>query len=306
MIKLTNEEIKKEYLSLLKEFINFCTKNNLRYSLDGGTLIGALRHKGFIPWDDDIDVMMPREDYEKFSKLFKSDKCYILDVNHNRFMFPPMGKLVSIRTKIIPSENDSHYKCCKNIGLNIDIFPLDFIPENEWFYYEKQHIDYKAISKLHFMHHKPYLWKPIKNKVDKIIVLFMLPFSLIRSFTYKHLIGFEKYYLKTRKVQKPIYHISCYPAGSKVNDKNEVVLSTRIGNYYGINQCFERACDISDFDKLITVKFEGLDCKTIPSYENHLNTYYNIKWKELPPKEYQIPLHVKACFWRKGFEPKIK
>ena len=66
---LSIEEVKKVELNLLLDFDKYCKQNNLRYYLCYGTLIGAVRHKGFIPWDDDIDVIMPREDYEKLMAL---------------------------------------------------------------------------------------------------------------------------------------------------------------------------------------------------------------------------------------------
>ena len=63
--KLTSDEIKKIELNILLAFHVFCKEHELQYSLCGGSLLGAIRHKGFIPWDDDMDVWMPREDYDK-------------------------------------------------------------------------------------------------------------------------------------------------------------------------------------------------------------------------------------------------
>ena len=70
--KLNSDEVKKIELQLLLKFDELCKKHDLQYSLCGGTLLGAIRHKGFIPWDDDIDVMMPRDDFEKLLKLEKT------------------------------------------------------------------------------------------------------------------------------------------------------------------------------------------------------------------------------------------
>lgn len=66
MRKITSEELRVIQMDILSAVDAFCTENNIKYSISSGTLLGAVRHKGFIPWDDDIDVLMPRTDYNKF------------------------------------------------------------------------------------------------------------------------------------------------------------------------------------------------------------------------------------------------
>ena len=116
-------------LGILKKFIKICEKNNLRYYLCGGTLLGAIRHKGFIPWDDDIDIAMPREDYNSFCEVYKNkyhetdDKFFIdLSSNHN----VPYGLITDKSIKITFNVTSSAaYKYAW-----LDIFPIDGFPKS--------------------------------------------------------------------------------------------------------------------------------------------------------------------------------
>ena len=133
LIKLNKNEIKKIELEILKHFTNICDSYGLRYFLAGGTLLGAVRHKGFIPWDDDIDVFMPRPDYEIFIHLFeKINTSRYLKLSHpwdnqnETYLHIPYLKIIDTRTiKYEKGCNKSHG------GLDIDVFPIDGLPKNE-------------------------------------------------------------------------------------------------------------------------------------------------------------------------------
>ncbi len=131
MRSITKDEAKIVMLNILRDFHRYCEKENLRYSLDGGTLLGAMRHKGYIPWDDDIDVLMPRADYERLFEHFDSsehpDYLRLRDYRTDSGYLYPFVKLADARTKLgTPGKEQM------NIGLHIDIFPLDGMPGSEW------------------------------------------------------------------------------------------------------------------------------------------------------------------------------
>ena len=117
-------------LKLLKEIDRICRKYRIQYMLDSGTLLGAVRHKGFIPWDDDIDICMLRDDYEKLIKLVKDSRtlegrpdlqfCLPLDDN---YVYPFM-KIVNRNT--IVYEKDLQHRFL--LGVWLDIFPMDVWP----------------------------------------------------------------------------------------------------------------------------------------------------------------------------------
>lgn len=119
--RLTLEECKKISLDILIDITNFCEENNITYFLSVGTLLGAIRHKGFIPWDDDIDIMMPRPDYNRLLNEYNGKY---------KLLKPSVGMLYYAKAydpKTIKIEADTDYKKYNPIGVDIDIFPLDGI-----------------------------------------------------------------------------------------------------------------------------------------------------------------------------------
>lgn len=124
-------ELQKVQFELLKEFIRVCEKHNLRYYLNSGTCLGAVRHKGFIPWDDDVDVCLPRDDYDKFLELqyeFEGTPYFIQSWKTDKNYIYNFAKLRNSNTTFI----ENFYKYHRfNHGVWIDIFPLDGFSKKE-------------------------------------------------------------------------------------------------------------------------------------------------------------------------------
>ena len=124
MKKLTTTEVKEIELKMLNSFHQFCEENNLTYYLAYGTLLGAVRHKGFIPWDDDIDIYMIRKDYEyvinNFNKKIKDETIGVISIKQNDKFYVPFAKIINNKTFVSEKVTE---KC--PIGVWIDIFPLD-------------------------------------------------------------------------------------------------------------------------------------------------------------------------------------
>ena len=125
MKALTIDDVKAIGLDTLCYFVSLCKENDLKYYLAYGTLLGAIRHCGYIPWDDDIDVWVPRSDYDKLVSI-----CKELDTSKYKLLCPeltpgflsPFAKLSRTDTVLLPSRFTTGYL----YGCSIDVFPLDF------------------------------------------------------------------------------------------------------------------------------------------------------------------------------------
>lgn len=126
-------------LNMLKYLDNFCRENQITYFLSGGTMLGAIRHNGFIPWDDDVDINMLREEYDKFSELvskgiFENERYKALLPGEKNYAYPFI-KIVDKETLLLESDFKKKYK----LGIYIDIFPMEYMKE-----------DYKERAQLHY------------------------------------------------------------------------------------------------------------------------------------------------------------
>lgn len=123
------KRLKEIQVELLNSVADFCEENDIEYFLGYGTLIGAVRHKGFIPWDDDIDLIMKRDDYELFIKTFNEEgKSHKVYTHKNTEWYPfPYAKISDEKT-VLKEENDN---LTGEIGVNIDLFPVDYMPKDK-------------------------------------------------------------------------------------------------------------------------------------------------------------------------------
>lgn len=129
MRPLTLQELHAIDLDILKEIDAFCRPRGIRYSLSFGSLLGAVRHKGFIPWDDDIDLVMPREDYDRFRKEFTSSKFRFIDRESDPACWLSFGRVVETERTHIASMQSWHSPEI-NTGAWVDIFPMDAVPDD--------------------------------------------------------------------------------------------------------------------------------------------------------------------------------
>lgn len=257
MRKLELHEIQRILLNVMIDFDLFCKEHQLTYYMIGGTALGAYRHSGFIPWDDDIDVGMPRDDYEKLLKLNKRiGNTYELTNYRNA----KNCDFVLTRIYIPGTEIDNPYlrKAKIDKRLYFDIFPLDYIPESS----EERRKHKKRIAflktALSFVDYKDYQRGKIKSAVRKVLSVCLLP------------------------ARNLILH--CLNSCMAQYD-NEGYLCSLASQYSYEKQAF--AADV--YGRPCEYLFEGHLFKGPQKMEAYLAQLYGADFMELPPAEKRHP-----------------
>lgn len=255
---ISNIELRSIQLDMLQFIHNFCLENGIRYSLARGTLLGAVRHGGYIPWDDDVDIAMLRSDYEKFRMLFSnaSDTYRLLDCRDDDDYHLPYGKVHNIQTYV-----DEGASSTKNTGVFIDVFPVDNLLGT---YRER-----KKIYNL-YKFYRLLLYAKLKNlRIMKkwwkvpfvyLLKLLSLPYSAHRL-----------------ALKMNSYNVSSSKDGAKYVCPLQDLLN---------NPIFE-ANMWSTFSK---IKFEGREFMCIADSHKYLELTYG-DYMQFPPQEQQVPKH---------------
>lgn len=262
MVKVINiDEMRKIQLNMLNSIHQFCINNSIRYSLSGGSLIGAVRHHGYIPWDDDIDLMMPRPDYEHFVSSYEDGYYKVQTYKNDDTYWYPFCKVYDERTVLV----ESHIKS----GVYIDIFPIDGMPDEGT---TKKLID-KRISLV--FKNIYYTSKVYKFQQGNPLLLRL------------------KYYVKRMMVpnrEKSVQELEDMCTAYSF-EKSEYA-GVFVGGY-GIKERMEKKV----FLKYVDMLFEGMSCKCIAEYDTYLSHLYG-DYMALPPKEKRVTHHTYKAYWK--------
>lgn len=260
MNQLSLKEIQDYSLKVLLHVHDFCVNHDIQYTLAYGTLIGAVRHKGFIPWDDDIDIIMTRDNFERFVREYESCEDYQLVAPYDNKSYIAFARVCDLKDTLVECRTPwSRYAT----GVWVDIFPMDSIDDDEAKHkvrYEKIHRDWAALA-IPRGAKSPFSVQWGVSGNIKILVKKLLSFNGM---------GLRK---------KVIAFID------EIRDKS----------FAGSSHCAQLACcdeygfyEKQDFEEYTTLEFEGHQLMAIKEYDKVLRLLYG-DYMQLPPEESRVP-----------------
>ena len=258
---MTLRELQLFSLEILKDVHQFCVENNIEYSMSDGSLIGAIRHKGFIPWDDDIDIIMRRPDYEKFCKIFKSDIYELKCRENDPHCMVPFARVYDVQKTIIKTTAPW---CRDEVGVWIDVFPADCVVEDV-----KQYEEYYSISRK--------LWKKSgSSRSARCSFIWDKPLVYNLKLLFKKII-FLNGKMTDYYVKKVINRAKAFKWGE----------TPFWGNLTSMGDNIKEHHRIEIFKSCIMVPFEDTQVMVMNGYDEYLKDKYN-DYMQLPPEEKRV------------------
>ena len=271
MRKLGIEEIKKLSFEVLCAVREVCQEHGLSYSLTGGTLIGAIRHQGFIPWDDDIDIMMPRPDYDRFIQIVKDG-----DYGFDLFSFEscgedywyPFAKACHRKTRL---KETAVLESGVQLGVYVDIFPVDGAGDR----YEAAKL--RAMM-FQFLHGLKVTSNWTRYRCSKLRKWYYEPFRYV-CYLFSRLLGKSLINRAVDRFLRKKEYCKCAYAGRLVGD-------------YGSKEVMPKEI----FDGCVKVSFEGEQFDAVADYDTFLTKLYG-DYMKLPPEEKRVTHHEFEAYW---------
>jgi len=261
--------------NVLYDLTEFCNRNNIKFYLLGGTLIGAVRHKGYIPWDDDMDIAMSRPEYEKLVKLSKggvSDRCSVLAPEANKEYRGYIPQVVYDKSRLVSRQ----YRIEEQLKIGISIFVYDGIPNNRIVrkvYYYQMYITraFHALCRANF--------KNAGSRSARLIGPLLAPF------------------IKQTNVFR--YRDRVLSRQKKYSYEKSTMVSPNADT-----RSFLEDVEKQQFETEVYIEFEGIRCKVFSHYDEHLTKYYG-DYMQLPPVEQQEGKHSFDACIEENFENRL-